>query len=177
MTDMTPDHETAAGSENESELTEHLHAAGTEISAARVERFYDRLRHRIHDYLEAKGRIATKSGEFLLMAPDFFILLWRLANDSRVNGKNKVLLGSGLAYYFFPLDIVPELILGPVGFLDDVVFGVYMLNRMLSDTSPEILREHWSGDEDVLQAIQRVLNSADNLVEGDLLGKLKKLIK
>jgi len=163
--------------DDDSDLNEQIQVARAEISPERVERFYDRLRHRIHDYLEGRGRLASKSGEFLMMAPDFFILLWRLANDPRVSGKNKVLLGSGLAYYFFPLDIVPELLLGPIGFLDDLVFGVYMLNKMLSDTSAEILREHWSGDEDVLKVIQRVLTSADNLVEGDLLGRLKKLIK
>lgn len=175
MSQTTPTDETTSPPD-ESELTEVL-LAGGKVSRERAERFYDRLRHRIHEYLESKGRVASKSGELLMLAPDFFILLWRLANDGRVSGKNKVLLGSGLAYYIFPLDIVPELLVGPIGFLDDLVFGVYMLNKMLSDTSAEILREHWSGDEDVLRSIQRVLSSADNLVAGDLLGRLKKLIK
>jgi uncharacterized membrane protein YkvA (DUF1232 family) len=91
-----------------------------------------------------------------------------------VNSKNKVMLGSGVAYYLFPLDIMPEAFLGPIGYIDDLVFGVYLLNKMLTDTDPEILREHWSGSEDILATIQNVLNAADNLVGSDLLGKFKK---
>jgi uncharacterized membrane protein YkvA (DUF1232 family) len=105
------------------------------------------------------------------------MLLWRLVTDSRVTAKNKMLLGSGLAYYFFPLDIMPEAILGPIGYLDDLVFAVYLLNKTLTDTDPEILREHWSGSEDVLTSIRNVLNAADALVGKDLFGRLKSIIK
>ena len=143
------------------------------ISSERAQRFYDKVRDRIREYLDKKGSLAGKSGEYLLLVPDMFMLLWRLINDSRVNSKNKVLLGSGLAYYLFPLDIMPEGFLGPIGYIDDLVFGVYLLNRMLTDTDPEILREHWSGSEDVLATIQNVLNAADNLVGKDILGKFK----
>jgi uncharacterized membrane protein YkvA (DUF1232 family) len=148
-----------------------------DVTPERAERFYDRLRDRIHRYAESKGRVAEKTTDFLMLVPDMFMLLWRLANDARVSGKDKVLLGTGVAYYLFPLDIVPELLLGPIGFLDDLVFGVYILNKMLTDTDPQILREHWSGSEDVLSAIQRVLNAADNLVADDLLAKLKQMMK
>ena len=147
------------------------------VSQGRAERFYDRMRKGIRNYLENKGTLAGKGGEYLLLAPDIFVLLWRLVNDSRVNSKNKVLLGSGLAYYLFPLDIMPEGLLGPAGYIDDLVFGVYLLNRILSDTTPEILREHWSGSDDILQTIQNVLNAADNLVGSDMLARIKKAMK
>ncbi len=115
--------------------------------------------------------------EFLLFVPDIFILLWRLANDARVSGKNKVLLGSGIAYFILPLDFVPEAILGPIGYLDDLVFGVYILNRMLIDTDESILREHWSGSTDLLETIRRVLDTADNLVATDFVKQIKRFVK
>lgn len=142
-----------------------------EVSDEQAERFYDRLRERIH------GKLGGKATGLLLLVPDVFLLLWRLVNDPRVTGANKILLGSGIAYYFLPLDVIPELFLGPVGFVDDLIFGVYMLNKILSDTPPEILREHWSGSEDVLAMIQRVLDAADKLGSGELLEKLKKVMK
>jgi uncharacterized membrane protein YkvA (DUF1232 family) len=142
-----------------------------EVSNEQAERFYDRLRERIH------GKLGDKATGLLLLVPDVFLLLWRLVNDPRVTGSNKILLGSGIAYYFLPLDVIPELLLGPVGFIDDLIFGVYMLNKILSDTPPEILREHWSGSEDVLAMIQRVLDAADKLGSGELLEKLKKVMK
>jgi uncharacterized membrane protein YkvA (DUF1232 family) len=142
-----------------------------EVSNEQAERFYDRLRERIH------GKLGEKATGLLLLVPDVFLLLWRLVNDPRVTGSNKILLGSGIAYYFLPLDVIPELFLGPVGFIDDLIFGVYMLNKILSDTPPEVLREHWSGSEDVLAMIQRVLDAADKLGSGELLEKLKKVMK
>ncbi|MGZ5432584.1 MAG: YkvA family protein [Thermoanaerobaculia bacterium] len=147
------------------------------VSRERANRFYDRMRESIRRYLDNKGSVAGTTGEYLLLAPDVFVLLWRLVNDGRVSSKNKVMLGSGLAYFLFPLDIMPEAFLGPVGYLDDLVFGVYLLNKMLTDTDVAILREHWSGRDDVLATIRNVLNAADNLVGKDILGKLKKNVK
>jgi uncharacterized membrane protein YkvA (DUF1232 family) len=151
-------------------------AAAGEVSPDRAQRFYDRLRTRIHAFLENKGSVAGRAGEFLLLVPDMFMLLWRLVNDSRVDGKAKVLLGSGIAYYLFPFDFMPEAIMGPMGFMDDLVFGVYMLNRMLRDTDPEILRQHWSGDSDLLETINKVLGTAESLVGSNMLTRIKKMI-
>jgi uncharacterized membrane protein YkvA (DUF1232 family) len=144
------------------------------ISSERADRFYDRMRESIKRYLEGKGKAVSTTGEYLLLAPDVFVLLVRLVKDSRVSSKNKVMLGSGIAYYLFPLDIMPEALLGPIGYLDDLVFGVYLLNRMLTDTDPAVLREHWSGSEDVFAMIRNVLNAADKLVGKDFLGRFKK---
>lgn len=148
------------------------------MNEGRAQRYYDRVRTAIHDYVEKKGGGAVgKTAEFLLLVPDVFILLWRLTTDGRVEGKNKVLLGSAIAYYIFPFDIMPEALLGPVGYLDDLVFAVYVLNKVLKDTDPSILRQHWSGSSDVLDSIQRVLNAADSLVGSQFLGRIKKMLK
>jgi len=145
------------------------------VSEVKANRFYDRIRSNIAAYIERRGPALGKSAEYLFLVPDVFMLLFRLANDKRVTGKNKVLLGTGLAYFIFPLDIMPEAILGPIGFLDDLVFGVYILSRMLNDTDEAILRQHWSGRGDLLDMIRRVLHSADTLVGRDFLAKIKKM--
>ncbi|HSP15949.1 MAG TPA: DUF1232 domain-containing protein [Thermoanaerobaculia bacterium] len=155
-------------------MTVQTHDDLVPMPAGRANRFYDRLRQRIHAYLERRGALAERFGDYLLLVPDVFILLWRLTTDARVSGKNKVLLGSGIAYFIFPFDIVPEAIVGPIGFLDDLVFAVYVLNKMLSDTDPEILREHWSGHGDLLESMRKVLSGADRLVTDKVADKLKK---
>jgi uncharacterized membrane protein YkvA (DUF1232 family) len=147
------------------------------INGERVQRFYDRVRTSIQQYLHNKGSAAEKSAEFLLLAPDVFILLWRLTTDGRVTGKNKMLLGSGIAYFILPFDFIPEAVVGPIGYLDDLVFAVYILNRVLRDTDVAIVREHWPGNQDVLDVIQRVLNAADSLIGSNLLKRLKKIVK
>ena len=141
------------------------------------QRFYDRTRASIQRYVASKGSALEKGAEFLLLVPDFFMLLWRLVNDARVTGRNKVLLGSGIAYFMSPIDLVPEAFLGPIGFADDLVLAVYILNKILTDTSIDIVREHWSGSEDVLITIQNVLNAADQMVGSNLLNKIKSFVK
>lgn len=156
------------------DLDAEMNEGSAPVSSERATRYYDRMRDAIRRYLDNKGALTGKTGEYLLLAPDVFVLLWRLVNDARVNSKNKMMLGSGIAYYFFPLDLMPEGFIGPVGYIDDLVFAAYLLNRMLNDTDPAILREHWSGSDDVLAMITNVLNAADNLVGSDILGKIKK---
>lgn len=157
------------------EMTEMTEMTGP-VSNDRAQRFYDRARESIRGFLEKRAHL-DKSADYLLLVPDVFMLLWRLVNDARVNAKNKVLLGSGIAYFLFPLDIMPEALLGPVGYMDDLVFGVYLLNKILKDTDAEVLRQHWSGSDDVLKTIQSVLNAADSLVGKDLFGKIKRIVK
>jgi len=142
----------------------------------RANRFYDRLRGGIRRYVERKGPALGKTADFLLLVPDVFILLWRLANDSRVAGKDKVLLVSALAYFISPFDLIPEALVGPIGYLDDLVFGVYVLNKLVATADAAVIREHWSGSEDVLSMIQRVLAAADSLVGSSMAGKIKKML-
>ena len=139
-------------------------------------RFYDRLRNSIRRYVDQKSGVLGKTADYLLLVPDVFILLWRLTTDSRVGSKDKVLLGSAVAYFIFPFDIIPEALVGPMVFLDDLVFGVYVLNKVVGTTDPAILREHWSGSDDVLATIQTVLNAADSLVGTNMAGKIKKMM-
>jgi len=147
-----------------------------EITEERAQRFYDRIRKNIQRYIDRKGGVMGRAGEYLLLVPDFFILLWRLVNDPRVEGKNKVLLGSSIAYYVIPFDFIPEALFGPIGYLDDLVLGVYVINKILGEIEPGIVREHWSGKTDVLESIQRVLNAADSLVGSDVVAKFKKMM-
>lgn len=149
-----------------------------EVSEARAKRFYDRVRRSIHAFLDRRGSTVGKAGDYLLLVPDVFILLVRLARDSRVSGKNKVLLGTGIAYYLFPFDVMPEALLGPMGWMDDLLFGVYILSRMLLDTDVAVLREHWSGREDLLAMIRRVIGAADQLgVPSKFVNRVKKMTK
>jgi uncharacterized membrane protein YkvA (DUF1232 family) len=142
----------------------------------RATRFYDRIRGTIRSFVDGKGKVLGKTAEFLLLVPDVFILLWRLTTDSRVNGKDKLLLGSAVVYYIMPFDLIPEAIVGPIGYLDDLVFGVFVLNKILGSVDASIVREHWSGSEDILGAIQRVLNAADSLIGKDMVAKIKRMM-
>jgi uncharacterized membrane protein YkvA (DUF1232 family) len=171
----TPD---AAPAATDTDFAREIHDAAEhdQLPRDRATRFYDRIRNTIQRYIDSKGALVGKTAGYLLLVPDVFILLWRLTSDARVNGKDKVLLGSAVAYYVMPFDLIPEALVGPIGYLDDLVFGVYVLNKILGNVDASILREHWSGSEDVLDTIQNVLNAAESLVGTDLVGRIKKMM-
>lgn len=163
-----------SGHDIENRVREEVARGG--VSRDRATRFYDRIRASIHEFTATRG-VVGKTAEYLMLVPDMFMLLWRLATDSRVSGKDKVLLGSAVAYFVLPFDLIPEAIVGPIGYLDDLVFAVYVLNKILTNVDESILHEHWSGRGNVLDAIQRVLNAADSLVETNVGARLKKMLK
>lgn len=147
------------------------------VSEARANRFYDKLRTRIKEFVDSKGETLGTAAEFLLLAPDVFILLWRLVQDSRVRTNDKMLLGTGIAYYIFPIDLFPEAFLGPTGYVEDLILGALILAKILKDTPTEVLEEHWSGNGHVLEMIRNVLQSAENLVSSDVLEKIRRIVK
>ncbi|MCK9907077.1 DUF1232 domain-containing protein, partial [Frankia sp. Cpl3] len=88
--------------------------------------------------------------QYILLAPDLFVVLARLIVDKRVEMSAKALAGVAIAYFITPLDLIPEALTGPLGFLDDVVLAVYALRRILVDVDPKIVKEHWNGKDDLL---------------------------
>lgn len=127
--------------------------------------FYERLRKSITTYFEKKG--ITKVSSYLLFAPDLFHLMVKAMTDSRIDFKSKALLGSGIAYFIAPVDFLPELLAGPGGFVDDVVIATFVLNLLVNRLTPEIIEEHWAGDDKLMVTLKKLTASGESI-----LGKL-----
>jgi uncharacterized membrane protein YkvA (DUF1232 family) len=110
-----------------------------------------------------------------MWAPDLFHLLLKLSLDRDVPAVEKAKLVGAIAYFVSPIDLLPELFLGPVGFLDEVVLAAYVLNSLINRTSPEVVKKHWAGDEDILELIQRIIRAADGMLGSGPVKKLRKL--
>ena len=138
--------------------------------------FYQKLREDIRVWAEDEGR-DHKWIRWVMLAPDLFHLLIRLGADPEVELAEKAKLAAVVVYFISPLDLLPELFLGPSGFLEDIVLSTYVLNAMINRTDVGLLRKHWAGDEDILEIIQTVLVNADRMIGSGLFKKLKKLLK
>lgn len=142
------------------------------------QRFYDKLRKKIEVFIKDKaGEKGEKSAPYILLAPDLFVLLARLMKDPRVSAKVKGIAALAVAYFISPVDVIPEILTGPLGFLDDVVVAVFTLKRIMVDTDKGILYEHWNGDTDLLDVISDVIKKADELVGSRVIETIKKTLK
>ena len=128
-------------------------------------RLYDRVRAAV-----VTPRPGEPSGvrEMLLLLPDLTVLLVRLLRDPRVPLGGKAIALLGVGYVLSPIDLLPEIVLGPIGVLDDVFVVGAALSRMLNYVHPDVVRSHWSGQGDALDAIQRATGWAEGRVRGVL---------
>ncbi len=94
-----------------------------------------------------------KIKKYLALLPKFLRLILGLLKDSRVPAEDKAILAAALAYALNPADFVPDAI--PFfGMVDDLYLIALALIRLLNHVDEEVLREHWSGDEDLLPLIR-----------------------
>ena len=116
--------------------------------------FYRELRQRIHRWAEGKGK-DYQYLEYLLLLPDFFYLLIRLLMDERVPFSEKARLGLAIAYFISPIDIIPEGVLGPAGYADDLVLAVWTVNHLLKSVDRNVLIENWPSEKDLFERKER----------------------
>ncbi|MGE5351370.1 MAG: YkvA family protein [Acidobacteriota bacterium] len=137
--------------------------------------FYLKLRGQIKDWFDNKAGGNQKWSEFILLAPDLFHLLYKVIRDPEVPMKSKLKIGAAIAYFIAPIDLIPEALLGPIGYLDDITVAAYALNQLVGDLNPEIIRRHWAGDQDILRLIKTIIVNADLMLGKGIFRKIKKL--
>jgi len=139
-------------------------------------KFYEKLRKNILKFVKDKtGKKTGKLTEYLFTLPDFFILLCRLAIDERVTKTQKLLVGGIIGYVIMPIDIIPDFI-PIIGYVDDLVLVVLGLNLILNELDQQIIFDNWSGEEDVLELLQKITATADNFLDKNILRKIKHLL-
>jgi len=139
--------------------------------------FYHQLRKKFTKWAGSKEGKKSKWTGYLLLAPDIFHLLCKLALDPAVPVAEKAKVGAVLAYFMSPLDFIPEAILGPIGYVDDLAIASFVLNSIITSTSSEVVLKHWAGDEDLLQKISEILRKAEQMVGSTVWRKLKGMFK
>ncbi len=115
--------------------------------------------------MERRDRVARQTSlkEFALIAPRLVKLLARLMRDPRVPSRSKAILVLTAGYLVSPLDVIPDMVPG-IGQLDDLVIVAFALDHILNRVPDEVLREHWDGDEDILDVIKQIVDIGAGLV-------------
>jgi uncharacterized membrane protein YkvA (DUF1232 family) len=128
---------------------------------AKEKSVYDRLRARVVSQ-EPGGGAGVR--DLLLFLPDMIVLLLRLARDPRVPVGVKAVAMLGIGYSLSPIDLLPEFLFGPIGFLDDLLIAAAAVSYIVNHVHPDLVRSHWPGPGDVLDVVKRVLAYSEGLV-------------
>ncbi|HUT54298.1 MAG TPA: DUF1232 domain-containing protein [bacterium] len=137
--------------------------------------FYQAIRRRIKEWAAGKGK-GHKYLEFVLLAPDLLHLMVKLTLDRRVPAAAKAKLGFAIAYFISPLDLLPEAVLGPIGYLDDVAMAAWVIDSIIKSSGADLILEHWAGEADIIATVSRITGAANELLGAGLVRKLKVVL-
>ncbi len=138
----------------------------------RQREFYKNIRSNISNYIEQNPN--SKYINYLVVAPDFFHLLCKLLSDNRVTLHNKLYVAAAIFYFTSPLDIIIDMIPG-IGFMDDVIIAMNVIKSLLDSVDKNIIKEHWVGDDNVIDMLENLLDKVDTVVSKGLLEKIKSV--
>ena len=109
--------------------------------------------------------------KLFLLIPNLLKLLGRLIKDPRVPKEQKVILLGVIVYVASPIDLVPDW-LPVLGQADDILLIAFALDLIMNEVDPEIVREHWDGEQEILEVIQTILRTATFFVPASIKQKL-----
>lgn len=164
-----------ASTHKETDASRALVALETKPQAA--EDFYKRLRQRIRRWLAGPEGKSAQWAEIVMFGPDLFHLVVKLALDPQVTLANRARLAATVGYFMSPIDIIPELLTGPLGFLDDIALAAYVLHRLINTSDKEIVLRHWAGEGDLLKVLKQILASANDMLGAFVAARIQRLAR
>ena len=120
--------------------------------------------------------MGAKTAEALLLVPDVLLLLIRLSLDRDVPRDSKAIIGGGLAYFLLPADLAPEIVIGPIGYLDDLMIARTVIAHALGPDLEKFADRHWSGSVSLRQVLTDVSRNGEQLLGVDLSARVERLI-
>ncbi len=136
--------------------------------------FYQKLRLKIKRYSRDLSIKNNSWFNYILLAPDLFHLLCKLAVEKEIPLKKRLKLAAAIAYFLSPFDFLPEEIIGPMGYLDDVAVAAYVLDDLINNVDPQIIKKHWAGEQDVLLIVKNIIANANEMLGKNLWDKIRK---
>ncbi len=148
---------------------------GSIIEQEKLDRYYGRFAGRIEQWNENVGEYRQKYAllkvlpiktilRFMKSGPLVLHLLISLLNHEQVSRRTKRMVGAALGYFVFPLDALPEAIIGPLGYVDDVIVGLILVDHLLNgenEEEKELIATLWQGTPEELAVLRTLLKGVD----------------
>lgn len=119
--------------------------------------FYDVLCDNLESY---QGEYAS----FIDYGPKLFKLLTNVLNED-ISSKYRLEISAAIAYYVVPMDVIPEQIYGPYGYIDDIFITVYMIKKLAEDFGYDFLDKIWDEDENLEDVTDECYQKSKEVLE------------
>ena len=127
-------------------------------------KFLSQLNRKLDTWLNSSEGENHEHRELIAQVPNMFSLLCKLADNNVVSEKSKSKLAIAITYFVNELDLMPEAIIGPVGYQDDLVISALAIMFVMDYDSKDIVRDSWEGNEDIIALIAEIINNAVDYV-------------
>lgn len=100
----------------------------------------------------------------VLQAADTLHLAASLFNHEAVSPASKAKLACALAYFISPIDLLPEGIIGPIGYADDVLVVAWVIDSILNGQNEEekrLVHHLWKGGDADLDRLRGLVKHFD----------------
>jgi len=112
--------------------------------------------------------IKNYKGDFnkiIYYTPYLFSLLCDLLDDENLTKDMKHLINAALAYFVTPVDVIPEEIYGPYGYIDDIFLCSYVLNKLKDRLTIDKIEQYWELEEDFIVVLENCLEVSRKVIE------------
>ena len=121
--------------------------------------FYDTLIDNLESY---NGEYAP----FINCGPNLFKLLCDIL-DYDIKRELRLAICGAIAYYVVPMDVIPEQLYGPYGYIDDIFISVYILRRVADEYGYDFLQKMWSQDINIKDVMDDCYDKSTDILEDD----------
>jgi len=134
----------------------------------REKEYIEKLRSHISSWLERNPQNDYKWKEYIVAAPDLFELLCKLEEESELSQTQKGNLEIAINYFISPFDIIPEAVIGPLGYVDDVSVAANALKESFPSVDREKVKKLWTGAGDVFELVDRIYNDIPEMIDASI---------
>ena len=127
--------------------------------ASEFKDFYCTLIENLENY---DGEYAS----FIDCGPNLFKLLCDLL-DEDIDRESRLEINAAISYYVVPMDVIPEQIYGPYGYIDDIYITVYVLRNVAEKYGYDLLQEVWDFPNDVKEVMDDCYEKSFEVLEDD----------
>lgn len=120
--------------------------------------FYDVLQDNLESF---NGEYAP----FIDYGPLLFRFLTEFLSYEGLKSEIKLKICAAISYYVVPMDVIPETVYGPYGYIDDIFITTYVI-RMLADIyGYETLEKYWYGEKKLKFVVEECYERSKEVLE------------